>query len=160
MQTWDLTAANEGSRTGPRVLFSTPEARGVVIDLAQGEEMGDHQVRERALVHVVRGSVTCTRGTDTVACAEGTLIVFEPGEAHSVCALQPTRLFLVLAPWPASGHYDDSEGEDAHELPSHATQPPRGSVVAEERALPTDDRSVAPSADLSSWESEGGTTPS
>ena len=159
MQSWDLTAANEGGRTGPRVLFSTSEARGVVIDLEQGEEMGDHQVRERALVHVVRGSVTCTSGTDTAACAEGTLIVFEPGEARSMRALQPTRLFLVLAPWPAPGHYDDSEDEDAHELPTHATQPPRGSVAAEGRAPATEDRIDAPS-DLSTWESEGGTTPS
>jgi quercetin dioxygenase-like cupin family protein len=125
MQQWDLTAANEGDRTGPRVLFSTSEARGVVIDLAQDEEMGDHQVRERALLHVLRGSVTCTSGVDTATCAEGTLIVFEPGEPHFVRALQPTRLLLVLAPWPAPGHYDDAAGDDPHELPVHATQPPR-----------------------------------
>jgi hypothetical protein len=37
MQRWDLTAATGGTRTGPRVLFSTPEARGVVMDLAQDE---------------------------------------------------------------------------------------------------------------------------
>ncbi len=125
MQQWDLTAANAGGRTGPQVLFSTSEARGVVIALAQGEEMGDHQVRERALIHVLRGSVACTSGTDTAACAEGTLIVFEPGEPHSVRALQPTRLLVVLAPWPAPGHYHAAEGEDPHELPIHATQPPR-----------------------------------
>ena len=126
MQHWDLTAANEGSRTGPRALFSTPEARGVVIDLAQDEEMGDHQVRERALVQVLRGSVTCTSGADTATCVEGTLIVFEPSEPHTLRALQPTRLLLVLAPWPAEGHYDDGEGDDPHELPVHATQPSVG----------------------------------
>jgi quercetin dioxygenase-like cupin family protein len=126
MQHWDLTATNEGDRTGPRVLFSTPEARGVVIDLAQGEEMGDHKVRERALVQVLRGSVTCTSGADAASCAEGTLTVFEPGEPHSVRALEQTRLLLTLAPWPAPGHYDDAEAEDPHALPVHATQPPRG----------------------------------
>lgn len=125
MQQWDLTAANAGTRTGPHVLFSTSEARGIVIALAPGEEMGDHQVRERALIHVLRGSVRCTSGVDTATCAEGTLIVFEPGEPHSVCALQPTRLLVVLAPWPAPGHYEAAEGEDPHELPVHATQPPR-----------------------------------
>ncbi len=126
MQHWDLTAANEGSRTGPRALFSTPEARGVVIDLEQDEELGDHQVRERALVQVLQGSVECTSGADTATCVEDTLIVFEPGEPHTLRALQPTRLFLVLAPWPAEGHYDDAEGTDPHELPVHATQPPVG----------------------------------
>jgi quercetin dioxygenase-like cupin family protein len=124
MQRWDLTAVNEGERTGPRVLFSTSEARGVVIDLAEDEEMGDHQVRERALVHVLRGSVTCTSGAETATCAEGTLIVFEPGESHSLRALQPARLLLVLAPWPAPGHYGDAEGEDPHALPVNATERP------------------------------------
>jgi quercetin dioxygenase-like cupin family protein len=125
MQHWDLTEPNVGGRTGPRVLFSTSEARGVVIALAQGEEMGDHQVRERALIQVLSGSVSCTSGVDTATCAEGTLILFEPGEPHSVRALLPTRLLVVLAPWPAPGHYAAAEGEDPHELPVHATQPPR-----------------------------------
>ena len=124
MQQWDLTAANEGSRTGPRVLFSTPEARAVVIDLARDEEMGDHQVRERALLNVLRGTITCASGADTATCAEGTLVLLEPGEPHVVRALQPTRLLLVLAPWPAPGHYGDASGDDPHELPVHATQPP------------------------------------
>jgi len=126
MQRWDLTAPNGGRRTGPRVLFSTSEARGVVIDLAQDEELGDHQVRERALVHVLQGSVTCTSGADTATCMEGTLTVFEPGEPHTVRAVQPTRLLLILAPWPAEGHYDDAEGEDPHELPVNATAQPDG----------------------------------
>lgn len=126
MQRWDLTAANEGGRTGPRVLFSASEARGVMIDLAENEVMADHQVREWAVVQVVHGSVTCTSGAETAACGAGTLIVFEPGETHSVCALQPTRLLLMLAPWPAPGHYDAAEGEDPHELPVNATEPPAG----------------------------------
>lgn len=124
MQHWDLTAESEGSRTGPRVLFSTPEARGVVVDLARDEEMGDHQVRERALVHILQGSVACTSGTDTATCVEGTLTVFEPAEPHTLRALEPTRLLLILAPWPAEGHYDEAGGEDPHELPAHATQSP------------------------------------
>jgi quercetin dioxygenase-like cupin family protein len=125
MQQWDLAAADAGGRTGPQVLFSTSEARGIVVALAPGEEMGDHQVRERALIHVLSGSVSCTSGVDTATCAEGTLVVFEPGEPHSVCALQPTRLLVVLAPWPAPGHYDAAEDEDPHELPVNATQPPQ-----------------------------------
>ena len=96
------------------------------MDLAQDEEMGDHKVRERALVHVLRGSVTCTSGAETAACMEGTLIVFEPGEPHTLRALQPTRLLLILAPWPAEGHYNDAKDDDPHELPVHATQPPLG----------------------------------
>ena len=126
MQRWDVTAPNESGRTGPRVLFSTSEARGVVIDLAPAEEMGEHRVRERAFVHVVHGSITCTSGETTATCPEGTLIMFEPSEPHVVRALESTRLLLMLAPWPAPGHYDAAEGEDPHELPVNATVPPRG----------------------------------
>jgi quercetin dioxygenase-like cupin family protein len=125
MQQWDLAASNESDRTGPRVLFSTSEARGVVIDLTPDEEMGDHRVRERAILHILQGSLACTSGTDTSTCVEGTLIVFEPGETHSLRALEQTRLLLVLAPWPAPEHYGLDEDEDPHELPIHATQEPQ-----------------------------------
>ena len=118
--------SERGRQNGSSSSFSTSEARGVMIDLAENEVMSDHQVRERAVVQVVYGSVTCTSGADTANCGAGTLIVFEPGETHSVCAMQPTRLLLVLAPWPAPGHYDGAEGEDAHELPVNATEPPAG----------------------------------
>jgi hypothetical protein len=65
-------------------------------------------------------------GADTTTCVEGTLTVFEPGEPHTLRALQTTRLLLVLAPWPAEGHYNDAGGDDPHELPVHATQRPLG----------------------------------
>ena len=125
MQQWDLAAPNESDRTGPRVLFSTSEARGVVIDLAPDEELGDHRVRERAIVQVLHGSLACTSGAGTSTCAEATLIVFEPGETHSLRALEQTRLLLVLAPWPAPEHYGLDEDEDPHALPIHATQEPQ-----------------------------------
>jgi quercetin dioxygenase-like cupin family protein len=124
MQRWDLTSAPASERTGPRVLFSTPEARAVVIDLASGEQLGDHGVRERALVLVLRGSMSVTSDGDAERCPQGTLVVFEPGERHVVRALEATRLLLTLAPWPASDHYQPDEHENPHELPAHATQPP------------------------------------
>src|SRR5205085_2782883 len=46
----------------PRVLFSAPECRAVVLDLETGETMGDHQVRERAVVQVVRDRVLIESG--------------------------------------------------------------------------------------------------
>jgi quercetin dioxygenase-like cupin family protein len=122
MQHWDLTAANEGSRTGPRVLFSTPEARGVVMDLAQDEEMGDHQVRERALIHILRGSVTCMSGVDTTTCVEGTLTVFEPGEPHRLRALQPTHV-IVNVDENEAGTVDALRGFVPHIVVTHPNAP-------------------------------------
>src|SRR3990172_5818716 len=116
MQMWNLNAPYESERAGPRVLFSTPEARGVVIDLAPEEEFREHRVRERAVVLVVGGSIDFTAAGTTTTCGEGTLVLLEPGEQHAVRAREQSRLLLALAPWPAPDHYDAGEHEDPHEL--------------------------------------------
>jgi quercetin dioxygenase-like cupin family protein len=126
VQRWDLAAPSESGRDGPRVLFSTAEARAVVIDLAAGQELGDHRVRERAILQVLDGQVECGSDGAGAECGRGTLVMFAPGEDHYVRALGPARLLLVLAPWPGTGHYDPSERGDPHELPANATERPRG----------------------------------
>jgi quercetin dioxygenase-like cupin family protein len=105
----------------PRVLFTSPACRVVVVDLESGETMGDHRVRERALVQVVTGRVSVETATETVECDAGTLLTFDPSESHTVHALDETRLLLVLAPWPAPDHYTDSE--TAH-VPANAVVDP------------------------------------
>ena len=61
MERWHLPSVEQSGRREPRVLFSTPECRAVVIDLRAGEELGEHEVRERAVLQVVSGSVTRVR---------------------------------------------------------------------------------------------------
>jgi len=118
VERWDIKALNTSDRTGPRVLFSTPEVRAVIIDLAPGEEMGDHQVSERAVVQVVLGSIEITTEGLETSCRDGVLVVFEPGERHAIRALEHSRLLLALAPWPGV-----DRGEDPHKLPVNATEP-------------------------------------
>ena len=109
----------------PRVLFSAPECRTVVVDLEPGETMGDHHVRERAVVQVVSGHVSIDAASETAECPAGTLITFAPGERHSVHAVERSTLLLLLAPWPAAHHYsDDTEADHAQQLPANATIPP------------------------------------
>ena len=99
-------------RTGsqmPRVLFTSPECRAVVIDLREGEELGDHRVRERAVVEVVAGRVSVECSGETVDCDTGTLVTFDPGEHHKVRALADSRLLLLLAPWPALDHNSNAK---------------------------------------------------
>lgn len=123
MRLWNLNEPPESGRTGPRVLFSTPEARAVVIDLESDQELGEHRVRERAMIQVVRGSVDVTSDGETTTCEPGTLVLFEPSEHHVVRARGETQLLLTLAPWPASDHYPPDADDDPHELPAHATAP-------------------------------------
>lgn len=121
MQVWDVLAADATGKTDPRVLFSTPEARMVMIDLAAGERLGDHEVHERAIIQVARGTIELTSARGTTICAAGAVALLEPRERHSVRASEAARILLTLAPWPGQGHYDPSETQDPHRLPAHAT---------------------------------------
>jgi len=108
----------------PRVLFSSPECRAVVLDLQRGHDLGDHHVRERAIVQVISGRVSITTSQETIDCDTGTLITFDPGERHSLHGIQDARLLLVLAPWPGDGHNTASEPPHHQHLPKNATAAP------------------------------------
>jgi quercetin dioxygenase-like cupin family protein len=108
----------------PRVLFSSTECRLVVLDLRSGETMGDHHVRERAVVQVISGRVSIEAAGETVECDAGTLVVFDPGERHALRGLDDARLLLTLAPWPATGHNSPSETPHDQRLPVNATVEP------------------------------------
>jgi quercetin dioxygenase-like cupin family protein len=106
VQSWRLTEIEtpDGSRS-PVVLHSDDEGRAVLIGLDPGQELGDHQVKEYAFLHVVDGEVQITAGDETLAASAGTLIRFEPDERHAVSSPGGARMLLFLAPWPGEGHY-------------------------------------------------------
>jgi quercetin dioxygenase-like cupin family protein len=123
---WHLPSIEAIGKREPRVLFSTSACRAVVIDLQAGEEMGDHQVRERAVVQVVSGRVALGADGRDAECEPGTLATFAPGERHAVRALEDSRLLLLLAPWPAEGHFQSGEDADPERLPGQGAVPPLG----------------------------------
>lgn len=106
------------------MLFSRPECRAVLIDLNPGDELGDHRLRESALVEVVSGRLGVTAGSSGMECDAGTLVTFEPGETRSVRALEPSRILLLLTPWPGVGHFRDGEDADPARMPANAAAPP------------------------------------
>jgi quercetin dioxygenase-like cupin family protein len=108
----------------PRVLFSSPECRVVVLDLRRGEELGNHHVRERAVIKVISGRVRLEAAGATADCDAGTLLIFDPAERHALRGLEDARLLLVLAPWPAAGHNAPSETFHDQHLPANATVGP------------------------------------
>ena len=124
MDRWHLPSIEATGKREPRVLFSTSACRAVVIDLQAGEQMGDHQVRERAVLQVVTGRVALDVDGREVECEPGTLATFDPGERHAVRALEGSRLLLLLAPWPAEGHFQSGEDADPERLPGQAAAPP------------------------------------
>jgi quercetin dioxygenase-like cupin family protein len=110
MQSWELTAIDApGGTLSPHVLFSD-DSRAVLVRLAPGQEMGDHQVRERAFICVVEGSATFRCEGAELDAGVGTLVTFAPAERHSVWSDSGARLLLLLAPWPAPDHYGPGAG--------------------------------------------------
>ncbi len=98
-------------------MFSQPEARAVVLDLPAGDALSEHSVRETAIVQVVAGSIVVEYDDKSVACEAGTLLTFAPGERRAVRAKTDSRLLLLLAPWPADGHYSDDEEPQPDRIP-------------------------------------------
>ena len=74
MEHWDLHTLEVGTRQ-PRILHSARgEARSILIALAAGEGLQDHQVHERAYVVVIAGEVDLAGTTG----GPGLAAVFEP----------------------------------------------------------------------------------
>jgi quercetin dioxygenase-like cupin family protein len=106
MQSWDLMSIEtpSGSRS-PAVLYSSDEARAVLIGLQAGQALGEHEVKEYAFLVVVDGSVQVESGGETREGGVGAMFFFEPEERHSVSSAAGARVLLLLAPWPGPGHY-------------------------------------------------------
>jgi quercetin dioxygenase-like cupin family protein len=107
MRHWRLAEIETPNGTrSPVVLHSKEGAeRAVLIALRAGEALGDHGVKESALLVVVDGAVRVEAGDESVEAEAGTLLQFEPDERHSVTSGGGARLLLLLAPWPGEGHY-------------------------------------------------------
>jgi quercetin dioxygenase-like cupin family protein len=104
LDSWDIASLNLQPRL-PEILSTTDSARAIALDLAAGEELGDHQVHERAWVVVLSGEVEVTSATgQSVSGGTGLLIEFAPAERHAVCAISDARLLLLLTPWPGKDH--------------------------------------------------------
>ena len=107
MRHWRLPEIEtpQGARS-PVVLHSREGSeRAILIELHAGEALGDHQVKESALLVVLDGTVRVVAGDESVDGEVGTLFHFEPDERHSVTSDTGSRLLLLLAPWTGEGHY-------------------------------------------------------
>jgi quercetin dioxygenase-like cupin family protein len=104
VQSWDLKGLDLKPRL-PEILSSNEDARAIVLDLAAGESLSEHEVHERAWLIVLEGEVEVGTGAGATASGgSGLLVEFEPRERHDVAASSDARLLLLLTPWPGDGH--------------------------------------------------------
>jgi quercetin dioxygenase-like cupin family protein len=124
VERWHLPSIEASGKREPKVLFSGPECRAVLIDLNAGDELRDHRLHERTVVEIVSGKLGMVVGDDRVECDAGTLLTFAAGETRSACALEPSRILLLLTPWPGEGHFREGENADPGRMPANAAAPP------------------------------------
>ena len=106
MQHWDLQEIETpGGSRSPVVLRSDEAARAVLIALEPGQQLGEHQVKERALVSVVDGEVRVESSGESVDGKPGCFFFFDADERRSISTDGGARILMVLAPWPGEGHY-------------------------------------------------------
>jgi quercetin dioxygenase-like cupin family protein len=104
MRRWNIGALDADPHT-PLILSSSDAARVVVLTLAAGESLQDHEVHERAWLVVIAGQIEVTAGPEGPVPGEpGMLFEFSPQERHAVVGRSEARLLLLLAPWPGDGH--------------------------------------------------------
>ncbi len=104
MNTWDLQALTLKPRL-PEILSSSPAGRTIVLDLAPGESLAEHEVHEHAWIVVLDGHVdVSTAAGQRVSGGAGLFVELAPSERHEVTATAQSRLLLLLTPWPGNGH--------------------------------------------------------
>jgi len=103
MQSWDLKTLELKPRL-PEILSSGDSARAIVLDLAAGESLSEHEVHERVWLLVLDGEIEVAAAGEQATGGPGLLVELAPGERHEIGALAQTRLLLLLTPWPGSGH--------------------------------------------------------
>jgi quercetin dioxygenase-like cupin family protein len=110
VQSWDLREIETpGGSRSPVVLRSDETARAVLVALEPGQALGDHQVKERALVSIIEGTVRVESGGKTIVGETGCFFSFDADERRSISTDTGARILLVLSPWPGEGHYRGEE---------------------------------------------------
>jgi len=122
MESWDLKTVGVEPHQ-PRILASADDARTILLNLPEGEELQEHEVHECARLLVVDGDVdVTTQDGDFATAGGGHLFEFAPGERRTVVARTDARLLMVLSPWPGDGHPGAMTLEEKAEAREKAAQ--------------------------------------
>jgi quercetin dioxygenase-like cupin family protein len=81
----------------------TNGVRLVVFAFDTGQQLTEHTTSRPAIVQVHEGLLTLTAGEDTYEAGPGSWLYLDPGQPHSVIALEPSIMLLTLLPTPADG---------------------------------------------------------
>lgn len=79
-----------------RTVIKAPHMRVVEFAFDKGQELTEHTSAYPALLQFIEGQATLVLGGDTVSVHPGTWVYMEPNLPHSVLAITPLVMVLVL----------------------------------------------------------------
>lgn len=83
-----------------RTLLKAPDIRVVLVAIASGGRMNEHQTQETMLLHVLSGGIRVDLPKGPVELSSGQLLAVEKGARHTVEANRDSAFLLILG-WPA-----------------------------------------------------------
>ncbi|MEI8166167.1 MAG: cupin domain-containing protein [Chloroflexales bacterium] len=79
-----------------RTIFQDAQVKAILFGFAAGQELSEHTASTAAILHVVQGEARITLGTEVLAARPNTWVYMPPQLPHSIVALTPVVLLLLL----------------------------------------------------------------
>ena len=115
----------------PEILASSDAARAIVLDLAAGESLSEHEVHERSWLVVLGGEIEVAAAAGECASGgAGLLVEFAPSERHESRRSRqgPAVAAVCSAAWQRTPRRDDDPREAIrsparHQAGGHLNEP-------------------------------------
>ncbi len=79
-----------------RTVFKDAALKAVLFGFAQGQELSEHTASVPAVIHMLSGKARLILGRETVEADAGSWVHMPAGMPHSLLALTPVRMLLLL----------------------------------------------------------------
>jgi quercetin dioxygenase-like cupin family protein len=79
-----------------RTVYQDDHLKVVLFGFAAGQELSEHTASMPAIMHFISGEADVTLGPDSVHASDGTWIHMPPQLPHSIRALSPVVMLLLL----------------------------------------------------------------
>ena len=92
----ELTAEIPPDSIISRTFHEDDRAKFIVFGFAEGQELSEHTASQPAMVLFLGGEAKVTLGNDEFVATSGTWFSMQPRLSHSVTAIKPTHMLLIL----------------------------------------------------------------
>jgi quercetin dioxygenase-like cupin family protein len=79
-----------------RTIYQDDRLKAVLFGFAEGQELSEHTASQPALLYFIQGEARLTLGTEEMRVKPGAWVRMAPQLAHSLHALTPVVMLLVL----------------------------------------------------------------